>query len=128
MSRETKDAGAKRLQQTTGGALLIAAGVILFLVQQGTIALQSIWLYWPAFLFVTGLMKLVSPKPARDVSSGVFELIFGGWCMACNLHWFGFTYWQTWPLIFVAIGLSQIFKALGRRASIATEAKENGHA
>ena len=128
MSRETKDTGGQRLQQTTGGALLIAAGVILFLVQRGTIALKSIWLYWPVVLFVTGLMKIVSPRPARDVPSGVFEIVLGGWFMACNFHWYGFTYWQTWPFIFVAIGLSQIIKALGRRGLVATEAKENGHA
>jgi hypothetical protein len=117
------------LNKTTGGALLIAAGVLLFLVQQGHVELRAIWLYWPVALIAVGLMKIVTPKPARDLPSGVFELVIGLWFQACNLHWFGFTYWQTWPFIFVAVGLSQILKALGgRRPAAATEAKENGHA
>jgi hypothetical protein len=116
------------LNKTTGGALLIAAGVLLFLVQQGHIAIRAIWLYWPVALIVVGLMKIVTPRPARDIPSGVFEVVIGFWFQACNLHWFGFTYWQTWPFIFVAIGLSQILKALGRRPLPASEAKGNGHA
>ena len=129
MSVDTKGEGARRFRQTTTGALLIASGVIVFLVQQGVIEVVSIWRYWPVALITVGLMKLVSPRPGRDLAAGTLEVLAGAWFLACNLHWYGFTYRQTWPLIFVAIGLSQIIKALAARStSVAAAKKEDGHA
>jgi cell wall-active antibiotic response 4TMS protein YvqF len=129
MSEQIKGDGARRFRQTTTGALLIVSGVILFLVQQGMIEVVSIWRYWPVVLITVGLMKLVSPRPGRDLAAGTLEVLAGAWFLACNLHWYGFTYRQTWPLIFVVIGLSQIIKSLGGRStSTAAVMKENGHA
>ena len=119
-------------RQVTTGVLLIAAGVLLFMVQQGMIEIKSIWLYWPVALMVVGLMKMVAPRAERDLAGGTLEVVAGSWFLACNLHWFGFTYRQTWPLIFVAIGLSQVIKALGGgpQAPVAAPkpVKEDGHA
>lgn len=128
----SKGKGGRGYRQVTTGALLIAAGVLLFMVQQDIIEIRSIWRYWPVPWLVLGLMKLVAPPEERDLAGGTFEIALGAWFLACNLHWFGFTYRQTWPLIFVAIGLSQVIKALGGgpRAPVAapTPVKEDGHA
>jgi len=110
-TRSGQDPGG--LRQVTTGALMIAAGVLLLLTQQGIIHVVSIWLYWPVALIVVGTAKVVSPRPGRDLPGGVLEVLAGLWFLACNFHWQGFTYRETWPLLLVAIGLSQVLKALG---------------
>jgi len=112
MIQDTSRRGPEWLRQMTTGALLIAAGALVFMAQQGMIHVVSIWRYWPVVLIGAGLVKLVSPLPGQERSTGALELVTGAWCLACNLHWFGFTYGATWPFIFVAIGANMVIKAL----------------
>jgi len=113
MRQPRADRDPDGIQHTTAGVLMIAAGVLLLLTQRGIIHVVSIWLYWPVLLIAAGLVKLVSPRPARNLAGGVLEVLAGLWFLACNFHWQGFTYRETWPLLLVAFGLSQVFKALG---------------
>jgi hypothetical protein len=69
MRQDTAGDGARRLRQTTTGLLLIAAGVMVFMAQQGIIQLVSIWLYWPVVLVATGLVA-AAPRPGRDRAWG----------------------------------------------------------
>ena len=57
-------------------------------------------------------------------------LVFGVWFLACNHHWMGLTFRNSWPLVFVVMGVQIIVKALTPRrpAAPAADMKEDGHA
>ncbi|MBP9040178.1 MAG: hypothetical protein KBF64_00225 [Anaerolineaceae bacterium] len=93
--------------------LLVAAGVLLFLVNIGTIegtAWDSITLYWPVILIVGGLDGLYR----RD--GWVGPLVFlglGTVLLLGNLNIFPASAWalliRLWPVILIAIGLDVAF-------------------
>ena len=127
MRKRGRDDGAR---QATTGLLLMAAGVVLLLDQQGVIEIGSIGHWWPLVLVVLGLWKISAPEGERDAAGGAMLVVFGAWLLACNHHWMGLTYGNSWPLVFVAMGVKMMVKALtpGRSATAAADAKENDHA
>jgi len=126
-SRPAKGDPVGRKQVTTG-LLLVASGTLLLLVQRDVVELESVWRYWPVALIVVGIIKLVAPGQGRDLPNGTLETLAGLWFLACNLNWLGFTYRETWPLVLVAIGLSQAVKALQPGRAAVPPLKEDGHA
>lgn len=126
----TKRGRGNGTRQATTGLLMMAAGVVLLLDQQGIIEIGSIGHWWPLVLVVLGLWKITAPDGERDAAGGAMFMAFGGWLLACNQHWLGLTYANSWPLVFVAMGVKMIVKALTPRHSAAAAAgvKEDGHA
>ena len=93
--------------------LLISIGVVLFLINVGTIQ-GSTWnilnTYWPAILIIGGLDGLYR----RDGWVGPLVLIgFGGVLLAGNLGYLNQNAWQLlvrlWPIFLVGIGLDLAF-------------------
>jgi hypothetical protein len=126
----TKRGRGNGLRQTTTGLLMMAAGVVLLLDQQGIIEIGSIGHWWPLVLVALGLWKVTGPDGERDVAGGAMFMVFGVWFLACNHHWMGLTFENSWPLVFVVMGVRIIVKALTPRRSAAAAAgvKEDDHA
>ena len=115
------------LRQATAGLLLMAAGVVLLLDQQGVIEIGSVWRWWPLLPVVMGIWKIAAPAESRDIAHGAELIIFGAWLLACTRHYLGLTFANSWPLVFVGMGVRLILKSLIRPA-VPAGAKENGHA
>ncbi len=126
----TKRGGSDGLRQATIGVLLMAAGVLLLLDRQGVIEVGPLGLWWPTVLIVLGLLKVVAPARERDVAGGASLVIFGAWFLACTHRWMGLTYWNSWPLVFVAIGVKMMVGAITLRGPgvFRLGGKENGDA
>jgi len=125
-----KEGRRNGLREATTGLLIMAAGVVLLLHQQGVIEIGPIGRWWPLVFVVLGLWKVTGPDGERDAPGGAMFLVFGAWFLACNHRWMGLTFGNSWPLVFVAMGVKIIVKALwpGRPVTAGAAAKEDGHA
>ncbi|HYN63631.1 MAG TPA: DUF5668 domain-containing protein [Candidatus Limnocylindrales bacterium] len=117
------------LRQATTGLLLMAAGVVLLLDQQELIEIGSIWRWWPLAPVAMGIWKITAPRETRDLAGGAELIILGAWLMVCTQRWMGLSFVNSWPLIFVGIGVKLIIKSLTQpRPTTAAGVKEDGHA
>lgn len=96
------------------GASLICVGVAFLLDQQGIVALQDIWQYWPLLLVVGGAIRIIDPETPRDVASGCWTLFIGAWLFANFEGWFGMDFGNSWPVLLIGWGVSLLLRPLLR--------------
>lgn len=94
------------------GGSLICLGVAFLLDQQGIIALQDIWQYWPLLLIIGGAIRIIDPETPRDVASGAWTLLIGVWLFANFEGWFGMDFGNSWPLLLIGWGLSLLLRPM----------------
>jgi hypothetical protein len=94
------------------GLALVAVGIMLLLEYQGIIDLGSIWQYWPGILIILGVAKFVQAYSREDQGTGIWLALIGVWLLVTVLHWWSLDFRDTWPAVFVAIGLSMLWKSL----------------
>ena len=90
------------------GALLVATGAALLIERLG--AMPPMWRasIWPVLLIGYGLARLLQPR--AQGREGLFFVLAGGWWLAAASGWISFE--RTWPLLFVALGVSIMFQSL----------------
>jgi hypothetical protein len=103
------------------GILVIAAGVMLLLVQMDIVEWRDWREFWPAILMVIGVGHMAAANRPRHVVSGIAWVLWGLWFYACIQHWFGLTYRTGWPLLLVVVGLEMVLKAAFDRLGPAKE-------
>ena len=118
--------GGDGWRQAITGVLLMAAGVVILLDQRHVIEIGSIWRWWPLALTLMGFWKLSAPASKRDVAGGLELMIFSGWLLACVHRWMGLTFVNSWPLVFVGIGVGMIAKSLTPKKPKAAKAEGGG--
>lgn len=95
--RRTVDGG-----MLVGGVVLIAIGVAFLLDR---IEIPNFWtlitVYWPMLVVAVGLSKLFE---AQTIWAGLWIVSIGTWLQAVRLHWHGFTYINSWPLLLMVLG------------------------
>lgn len=94
------------------GGSLICLGVAFLLDQQGIIALQDIWQYWPLLLIIGGAIRIIDPETPRDVASGAWTLLIGVWLFANFEGWFGMDFDNSWPLLLIGWGVSLLLRPM----------------
>lgn len=94
------------------GGSLICLGVAFLLDQQGIIALQDIWQYWPLLLIIGGAIRIIDPGTPRDVASGAWTLLIGVWLFANFEGWFGMDFGNSWPLLLIGWGVSLLLRPM----------------
>lgn len=100
-----------------GGLVLIGVG-IAFLLDELVIPDigRLISVYWPLAVVAFGLSKLFD---VRTIWAGLWMISVGSWLQAVSLHWHGFTYSNSWPLILMVLGggivLRTVLDPLARR-------------
>src|SRR6185436_1075183 len=99
--RKTRGGG----RQVATGMLLMAAGVVLLLDQQGLFEIGPVWRWWTLIPVAMGIWKVTAPRESRDLAGGVELMIFGAWLLACTRHWMGLSFINSWPLVFVGMGV-----------------------
>ena len=92
------------------GLSIVIIGVILLLAQIGLLHLHNLWRFWPVFLVVVGLSKVVEASaPAQRIWGGMIVLI-GGLLLAHNLDRFPWGIEQLWPMFVIAGGLAMLIQ------------------
>lgn len=123
-------AGGDGWRQVIAGSLLMAAGIVILLDRHGIIEIGSIWRWSPLALALIGFWKMSAPAPRRDLAGGIELMIFAVWVLACLHGWMGLTFMNSWPLVFVGMGVRMIVNSFmprkPRRAR--AEAQGDGHA
>jgi hypothetical protein len=94
------------------GLALVALGVMLLLEYQGIVDIGNAWQYWPAILIILGAAKFTQARSREDQGTGIWLVLMGAWLLVSLLHWWDLYFRDTWPAVFVAIGLSMLWKSL----------------
>ena len=101
------------------GALILAAGVVLLLDQQGIISADRIFNYfWPGVLIAAGIVTLVDcrARGGRGIW-GFVMLSFGILLVLDNLGIGHFRFETIWPLLVIGVGVLMIVQAARPRVA-----------
>ena len=108
------------------GSFLVLAGGALLLENFGVIDIGPIWRFWPLILIGLGIIRIREATSRAGQGTGVWLLLLGLWFAVTTLHIGGLTFSDTWPAIFIAIGLSMLWKSLPDFLTLNQE-KEHPH-
>ncbi|MGA7917148.1 MAG: DUF5668 domain-containing protein [Candidatus Acidiferrales bacterium] len=103
----------------TFGALIVAAGVVLLLDQQGLINADRVFnFFWPVVFIVGGAFMLLDcrGRGGRGVTGFVFVTV-GVVLLLDSLGIAHIRFDTFWPLIVIGVGLLMIWRAIGPPAS-----------
>jgi hypothetical protein len=108
------------------GLLLIAAGIFLLLGRLGIADFSwTIRKFWPLVVVIIGISKLFH---RRSIWGGLWMITLGAWLQAVTLHFHGFTYESSWPLLLVILGAGIIVRTIvGSPRGGESEERENDH-
>lgn len=111
------------------GLFLVAAGIFLLLGRLGIADFSwTLRKFWPLIVVIIGISKLVH---RRSVWGGLWMITLGAWLQAVTLHYRGFTYESSWPLLLVILGAGIIVRSIvgpARREDAGDdEERENSH-
>lgn len=99
------------------GALILGAGVVLLLDQQGILSADRVFNYfWPAVLIAGGIVTLVGCRGRGG--RGLWGFIMLGWgilLLLSNLGIGHFRFESVWPLAVIGIGIAMIYQAMSGR-------------
>src|SRR5262245_32920287 len=68
--------------------------------------------WWPLIVIALGLARLIQPRTASDVGSGVSTSLMGMWFLLVTGDILGLTWRNSWPLALVAVGAGTVARAL----------------
>jgi hypothetical protein len=95
------------------GVALILYG-LLFVAERLDVlppwALEFRW--WPLVVIVIGLSKLIQPRDANEIGSGVQLTFLGLWFLVASNEWFGLSWQNSWPLALVAAGAGMVVRSM----------------
>jgi hypothetical protein len=107
------------------GALILGAGVVLLLDQQGIMSADRVLNYfWPGVLIAGGIVTLIGCR-ARG-GRGLWGFIMLAWGILLVLSDLGighFRFESVWPIVVIGIGIAMIYQALGGRGDGADGSK-----
>jgi predicted membrane protein len=97
------------------GSIIVLVGLALLLDNMGLVSFRDLWRYWPVFLIVFGVSRILScRRPSGYVWGGAMALI-GAFLLLDNLDVIQFNFAYIWPLIIIAVGLSMLVRAIDRK-------------
>lgn len=94
------------------GLLFISAGLLFGLNRLGAFGLGEIQDWWPALVILFGISRMVVPTDRDSVGSGVSWTLVGVWLLMVEQGWYGLTWRNSWPLVFVATGAGMVAKGI----------------
>ena len=107
--------GALSIPRIVFGLVILTIGVLLTLDKLGWIEVASIGRLWPVFLILLGVSRLVQPASEPGRGFGAILVFVGGWWLLYNLDLTEIWLFDYWPLIFVVVGLSILWRAASQR-------------
>lgn len=91
------------------GAILILVG-LAFLAEQFHLTTFNVIVrdWWPMIIVVLGVLRLFR---GWRFWSGAWLIALGLWLEAIQLHWYGLTIENSWPLLLIFIGAAMTLRA-----------------
>lgn len=97
------------------GLLLITLGTI-FLLEQFQVIPEVYWeRWWPGFVMLLGVDRMIRPGHAGHIGSGVMFTLLGLWFFAVEYGYRGLTWHNSWPIALVAVGAGIVARAIASR-------------
>ncbi len=97
------------------GAIIVLVGLGLLLDNLGIVRFHDVWRYWPVFLIVYGISRILSGQSASGYVWGGAVALIGAFLLLDNLDIVQFNFDFIWPMLIIAFGLSMLVRALDRR-------------
>ena len=120
------DPGKRLSSHILAGGLLIVAGAALLLDNIGMLDIGPLWRFWPLILVGIGIVKIVNAASRREQGSGIWLLLLGLWFGVLTLNIGGLTFSDIWPALFIALGVSMIWKSFPAARTLTSE-QESPH-
>ena len=98
------------------GSLIMALGIGLLLDRAGVVHLFGYTSFWPFLVIAFGLVKL-STRRADGRREGAGWVLFGVLILLNELEVMRLR--DSWPLLFVVIGVSMVWREITRRRGVA---------
>ncbi len=108
------------------GSFLVLAGGALLLENLDLVDIGSVWRFWPLILVGLGIVRIKDATSRREQGVGLWLLLLGLWLTVSILNIGGLTFSDTWPAVFIALGLSMLWKSLPALPTLNQE-KEHLH-
>ena len=87
------------------GLVLIAAGIAFLTGDFGAVIRH----WWPMIIVLVGVPKMFH---LRTMWQGIWLITIGVWLQLVQLHQFGLTYSNSWPLLLILVGAMIALRAL----------------
>lgn len=97
------------------GSIIVLVGLGLLLDNMGIVQFRDIWRYWPVFLIVYGVSRILSSQAVSSLVWGGAITLIGAFLLLDNLDIITFNFDYIWPLIIIAFGLSLLVRTLDRK-------------
>ncbi|HPS77952.1 MAG TPA: DUF5668 domain-containing protein [Thermoanaerobaculaceae bacterium] len=97
------------------GLMVCALGVVFTLDHLGWMDAGHIGSYWPLFLVVFGLSRLLQAPGGRGRGFGLVMVVVGTWWTLYNLEIVDINVWRVWPVLLIIAGLGMVLEAFGLR-------------
>lgn len=94
------------------GSFLVLAGAALLLENVGVIDIGPVWQFWPLILIGLGIARMRGASTRNDQGAGLWLILLGLWFAVSIFHIGGLTFHDTWPALFIVIGVSMVWKSL----------------
>jgi predicted membrane protein len=115
MNNTVSPPGVRATPQLIMGLLIIVVGVLFTLDNMGVADASRYLRYWPAGLILVGLVKLWQSGNSGGAFGGAMFVLVGGVLLLSTTGMLDFELSDMWPLIFVFIGASMVWRGVQGR-------------
>ena len=108
--------GHRAARRVVVGSFLVLLGIGQLLRGQGLISSAELWLVAPLAIAVSGIVRLVLQPGLPGLLQAALRFAVATYLVVVIEHIGGWTFHATWPVLLIAVGASQILRAVfGRR-------------
>jgi predicted membrane protein len=97
------------------GSIIVLVGLGLLLDNLGIVRFHDVWRYWPVFLIVYGISRILSGQSISSYVWGGVVALIGAFVLLDNLDIVQFNFDFIWPLLIIGFGLSILVRTLDRK-------------
>lgn len=98
------------------GLILIGIGSLFLLERLGYIESATVRQYWPGIIGLVGAGQLFAARDAAQAAKGAFLVFLGCWLYVSIQRLWGLSFQNSWPLILIAVGLTDIVSGLSAKS------------
>lgn len=97
------------------GLFIVTLGVLYTLENLGIVYASEFLRFWPVFLVLYGVSRVIQCETTGQKVWGIFWIFVGSFMVLDRLDIIYFSVWDLWPLIFVVLGISLIWRPSRRK-------------